>query len=366
MWLPELLGKEGNSLLKIIEEPPENTIFIFVTEQPDKILNTIKSRTQIIQFSGVEDDDIVKYLVENGADIEVKSTNVDTPLSTAAHFGHSEIVDYLIENGADCNIIINPLWSEAIISTIKFGRYLQVLCSQNTFPDLDLALQELFEELINQEAWQQFALTTVKSYGLKVGISNLIIEKLTTSSLPNNFRKLLIAELKDYIDQVNYDLETFESGLLYEKGLIPSPIPFNSINGNDEIIAKSLDNSALKTIINFYDIFPHYKVPGNYIAELAQGDVDNVIPSLVSLMLILNFYKEVAESLLKQYIPANVRKALSCALKACEDHGLEAVDVTESVEIDLMNIDYDNTTQEQNYESKTTGDINSDPNLDLL
>jgi DNA polymerase III subunit delta' len=67
MWLPELLGKEGNSLLKIIEEPPENTVFILVTEQPDKILNTIKSRTQILQFGGVDDDDITKYLIQKDA-----------------------------------------------------------------------------------------------------------------------------------------------------------------------------------------------------------------------------------------------------------------------------------------------------------
>jgi DNA polymerase-3 subunit delta' len=37
MWLPEYLGKEGNSLLKLIEEPPPNTVFLLVAENPDKI-----------------------------------------------------------------------------------------------------------------------------------------------------------------------------------------------------------------------------------------------------------------------------------------------------------------------------------------
>lgn len=46
IWLPEYLGKAGNSLLKIIEEPTANTYFIFVAQIKDKILNTIISRMQ--------------------------------------------------------------------------------------------------------------------------------------------------------------------------------------------------------------------------------------------------------------------------------------------------------------------------------
>ncbi len=97
MWLPELLGKEGNSLLKIIEEPPENTIFLLVTEQPDKILNTIKSRTQIIQFSGVDDTDITNYLIQKG-------TNEDTA-KNIAHLcdGNVVVANNLLKDLVDQN-----------------------------------------------------------------------------------------------------------------------------------------------------------------------------------------------------------------------------------------------------------------------
>ena len=47
LWLPEYLDKEGNALLKIIEEPQPNTLFILVAQNQDQILNTILSRTQI-------------------------------------------------------------------------------------------------------------------------------------------------------------------------------------------------------------------------------------------------------------------------------------------------------------------------------
>ena len=50
MWMPEYLGKEGNKLLKLIEEPPANTLFIFVAEDEEAILPTILSRTQLIKI----------------------------------------------------------------------------------------------------------------------------------------------------------------------------------------------------------------------------------------------------------------------------------------------------------------------------
>lgn len=69
LWLPEYLGKEGNTLLKIIEEPPENTVFLLVSEDQDRILNTILSRTQVLQVKKLSEAEIQGYLVEKyGAD----------------------------------------------------------------------------------------------------------------------------------------------------------------------------------------------------------------------------------------------------------------------------------------------------------
>jgi DNA polymerase-3 subunit delta' len=71
MWLPEYLGKEGNRLLKIIEEPPDDTVFILVAENPDLILNTILSRCQLIKVPPLQDDEVAKKLINNGLDNEV-------------------------------------------------------------------------------------------------------------------------------------------------------------------------------------------------------------------------------------------------------------------------------------------------------
>lgn len=79
-WLPEYLGKEGNRLLKLIEEPPENTLFIFVAQNQDLILNTILSRCQVVKIKPLTDEEISTALVEK-ANISIEKANAITPLA---------------------------------------------------------------------------------------------------------------------------------------------------------------------------------------------------------------------------------------------------------------------------------------------
>ena len=66
MWMPEFLGKEGNKLLKLIEEPPPDTLFIFVAEDESTILPTILSRTQLVKIPSLTDDEIEEALKTKG------------------------------------------------------------------------------------------------------------------------------------------------------------------------------------------------------------------------------------------------------------------------------------------------------------
>ncbi|RYG17671.1 MAG: hypothetical protein EOO07_10585, partial [Chitinophagaceae bacterium] len=65
MWLPEYLDKAGNALLKLIEEPPENTLFILVAQSQDQILTTILSRTQIVKIPKLKGEEVTGYLLDN-------------------------------------------------------------------------------------------------------------------------------------------------------------------------------------------------------------------------------------------------------------------------------------------------------------
>jgi DNA polymerase III subunit delta' len=63
MWMPEELDKEGNKLLKIIEEPPANTLFILVAENEELVLPTIVSRCQLIKIPQLETKEIEEALI---------------------------------------------------------------------------------------------------------------------------------------------------------------------------------------------------------------------------------------------------------------------------------------------------------------
>lgn len=64
LWMPEYLGKEGNKLLKLIEEPPPDTLFILVAENDEQILPTILSRCQLIKIPAPDDKEIEAALIE--------------------------------------------------------------------------------------------------------------------------------------------------------------------------------------------------------------------------------------------------------------------------------------------------------------
>jgi DNA polymerase-3 subunit delta' len=63
IWMAEYLFLAGNTLLKIIEEPPADTIFILVVENIEQVLNTIISRTQLVKMTAIEDTDLANYLL---------------------------------------------------------------------------------------------------------------------------------------------------------------------------------------------------------------------------------------------------------------------------------------------------------------
>jgi DNA polymerase III subunit delta' len=65
IWQPELMHPSAaNGILKILEEPPPNTYFILVTNAADRLLPTIRSRTQIVTVPLLADAAVERYLNE--------------------------------------------------------------------------------------------------------------------------------------------------------------------------------------------------------------------------------------------------------------------------------------------------------------
>ncbi|MEQ9101344.1 MAG: DNA polymerase III subunit delta [Imperialibacter sp.] len=77
IWQPEKMNVQAaNALLKIVEEPPENTFFFFISNNYEAIINTIISRTQLVSIRGFTDDEVADYLVKTAEVDAAKAQSV--------------------------------------------------------------------------------------------------------------------------------------------------------------------------------------------------------------------------------------------------------------------------------------------------
>jgi DNA polymerase III subunit delta' len=65
IWLPEKMNVScANKLLKILEEPPQNTVFILISDAREDVLPTILSRSQPVKILGIEDEIMLSHIIE--------------------------------------------------------------------------------------------------------------------------------------------------------------------------------------------------------------------------------------------------------------------------------------------------------------
>ena len=112
MWMPEFLGKEGNKLLKLIEEPPPNTLFVFVAENEDLILPTILSRTQLVKIPLLTNLEVEASLeLKEGVSVE-KAGQV----AALAEGNYREALQLLQHAEDDWQVMLRD-WLNAILKT---------------------------------------------------------------------------------------------------------------------------------------------------------------------------------------------------------------------------------------------------------
>ena len=112
LWMPEYLGKEGNKLLKMIEEPPADTLFILVAENEDAILNTILSRCQLVKIPALEAEDIAATL-QARANISEDQARL---LANASEGSYREALHLLQHSDEDYFNLLRE-WLNAILRT---------------------------------------------------------------------------------------------------------------------------------------------------------------------------------------------------------------------------------------------------------
>lgn len=68
IWLPETMHLTcANKILKVLEEPPANTLFILVTEEEQRLISTIRSRCQTIRLPRIDEPDLAESLTTHPA-----------------------------------------------------------------------------------------------------------------------------------------------------------------------------------------------------------------------------------------------------------------------------------------------------------
>ena len=111
IWMAQFLAREGNRLLKLIEEPPPHTYFILITNQREQVLPTIRSRCMQIFFPPMEQSEITGILThiyhvdrDTAALIARQSVN---DMGRALAVAHEKVMNFKDEMAA---------WFRALIS----------------------------------------------------------------------------------------------------------------------------------------------------------------------------------------------------------------------------------------------------------
>jgi len=91
----------ANKLLKLIEEPPQQTVFLLITENEEQIINTITSRCQALHFPVLAEQDISKALIEREQCAENEAAKIahqaEGNYNKALHLLHHDDADLLFE-----------------------------------------------------------------------------------------------------------------------------------------------------------------------------------------------------------------------------------------------------------------------------
>jgi DNA polymerase-3 subunit delta' len=111
IWMAEKMNiAAANKLLKLIEEPPEKTIFLLITENEDQIISTIRSRCQASHFPVLSEQDIANELI-----IREKCSESDAlKIATQAEGNYNKAIHLLHQ---DSNDLIFEQWFIAWIRT---------------------------------------------------------------------------------------------------------------------------------------------------------------------------------------------------------------------------------------------------------
>lgn len=184
VWMTELIKADvANKLLKIVEEPPENTLFFFVANSAEGILNTILSRVQIISIPKIAHQDMVNGLIAEGTSPDI--------VNDIAHYadGNWEVAYRLKDNSNPSEFLavqfqtwMRHCYSKKLAALYTWSEQIAALSREDQKHFILYALDQMRQNLIlnySNENLARFTLTE-KNFASKFSpfINHLNIEDI--------------------------------------------------------------------------------------------------------------------------------------------------------------------------------------------
>ena len=194
MWYPEYLEKEGNILLKLIEEPTDKTLLFFVTSNVEGILQTIQSRTQLFPLKRLTDLEIKEALMKKGVN-EMKAVHY-------ARIAEGNFHQALSLMSGEENDVVNTLrnW----LNCMYANKGIELVEWVNGMAELNKEAQKKFLEYVIQLLEHLIRVRTI-------GAQNLVLleseQKMIDVLIAKGMSDFSIAEINDLLNNSIYEIE---------------------------------------------------------------------------------------------------------------------------------------------------------------
>ncbi|MCD4745603.1 MAG: DNA polymerase III subunit delta [Bacteroidales bacterium] len=177
IWMVEkLFHSAAPKILKILEEPPEKTLFILISENQDQIISTILSRTQLIKIPKIKNEDLLNKMELSGYDAK--------NIITQANGNYKEALRLI--NQTD----------EEKFNYNNFTKWMR-LCFKNKISDIIDFISEI--SLLSRERHKSFFL-----YSLRIIRESLLINNNCNSLVKlNNEETAFIKKFYPYVNSAN-------------------------------------------------------------------------------------------------------------------------------------------------------------------
>ena len=204
-----------NALLKTLEEPPENVIFILATTEPQKVLETIISRCQRFDFRRITVEDIVKRLeyiskkenIKIGKDalFAIAKNSQGGMRDALALLDQLSVLDVEDEITPDkVNEMLGKINNETLF---KFAQYIFDKSVENLIQEVNKIYSKGNEPLqIIENLIQYFRnLSVVKTCKEEKVVSDLtLLSNDNISAMKNQSEKVSISEISYIIERLSY------------------------------------------------------------------------------------------------------------------------------------------------------------------